>query len=1084
MRYAPLLWLACVPVLPFAARAQTGGVTFTDAAHFAVHLGQDAGTAESVWVQMPLSGRALVFRSAEPLPRSLKTLSLLVRAVERVGSQVVSYHVVCDTHDIAPDEQIAISQDWQPVVFSVPDGLPEESWRLEVESEGKVRIQLLLPADPDIPWSAEQALRQMIARCTASGNLSDLRAAWRALGVVTPDSRDVATGLRQTAELSATAGDTKGAVDAYLDALDANGRQVADARSPDLGYGANRAALDFSAQAQSRLLQIARAASGEAAALAYRAAASHYPLRPDGKEAALACAREEVRLGNVQEAVAWLAMLFDAGGDHDAVATPVRLAENQRHLDAISKPTDAALLRDGMALLLECTGAKTGDTLPATAIDDMVTAWQAGEAAGISGDAPTCAEHFTEVASNAEGTDIALCARVALSQWLRYLGYFVEAERALPPASSSTAAALEQWRSFQQGRLRMSQGSYADAQAAFERAAAGPGALVCAYASLYTGECLEFQGAWDRAGEGYSRLSQACSIPEVRMKAAAWLRRLQGIGAECRPAFGQSAFYWGEDRQTRGGWDAYGHELFIVCGRMAPADLMGGAAAPVAYNVTTSDPNRHYWWWNWHSVAPHPSVLREPLPFDATASNWDDGGEKYGLGRGPDLLVELPIPDGLHRLSLYVVNDFNYYEPNREYTMYLLDGDANVLAGCAVRDFEGGVYHHFALLGPRTVTVRLCRNLSMNTLLQGVFIDRLDTGPDLAPQADCYGPLSDLIEGASAADLTDAVGLCDGRVRGDAVASLLGNPPGSLAEAWRSWRLLNAYGAGCAYEREHIDRIKSAVASAVGEDALTGFWSGTADAQLAAGRRAGAILFTRFAVEAGSDISLPTERRLDVLCDALARMQTKCDYYIGTPGGPATPPHVGPVDDEHSRELAEECVTVARAGLPQDAAHAFLAGLARECLQHGAPSLARYFYESAGVDDLSHSDTYGYSRCCTDPQVWAQMLQRVLPSAGTEGLPHESCLRLSLIDAYAETGAYADAETQVELLEQLGPEHESAKANGIYNLATHMMVRGNKDGAATWYRLLLDRYPHTPFAQLAQKQLDGGLRLPWEGKTR
>jgi hypothetical protein len=121
-----------------------------------------------------------------------------------------------------------------------------------------------------------------------------------------------------------------------------------------------------------------------------------------------------------------------------------------------------------------------------------------------------------------------------------------------------------------------------------------------------------------------------------------------------------------------------------------------------------------------------PSVLYNPCDDLRRAANWDDHGEAYPVGAGPDLVVECPVPEGLHRLSLYFVNDHNYYEPNRDYTVEVTDATGALAAASGVRHFLNGVYKLFGVRGPQALSIRIRRNGSVNVVLGGIFLDRLE----------------------------------------------------------------------------------------------------------------------------------------------------------------------------------------------------------------------------------------------------------------------------------------------------------------------------------------------------------------------
>ena len=248
-------------------------------------------------------------------------------------------------------------------------------------------------------------------------------------------------------------------------------------------------------------------------------------------------------------------------GDHDATGATLRPPENQAHLDAIGKPTDPAALAEALRGLLRCAG----ESLPDDKLSGAVAAWLAGEQAGLSRDGTACAAQFSLAADLGAGTAVTACARVVLSQWLWYLGLFREAEGALPRAEEAVLPAVRQWRDLHLGRLWAAQGVYASAQEAFGAAAAGPSPLLSEHARLLQGECLEFRGLWEDAGQLYTALAKEATAPTARRLAHYWTRRVQECSRQYRAAFGTVAHYWGEDRQTQNGG-----------GEGCPALLAGG----------------------------------------------------------------------------------------------------------------------------------------------------------------------------------------------------------------------------------------------------------------------------------------------------------------------------------------------------------------------------------------------------------------------------------------------------------------------------------------------------------------------------
>jgi hypothetical protein len=181
-----------------------------------------------------------------------------------------------------------------------------------------------------------------------------------------------------------------------------------------------------------------------------------------------------------------------------------------------------------------------------------VDVWLRAETAGLHRDRAECEREFNRVAADAAGTVIEPCARIALSEWLLYLGYFIEGERALP-AAPGRYPGVAQWRAFQQGRLAVSQGIYDEGERAYAAATAGPSPVLADYARLYRGECLEFSGQWPQACKVYEDLSRTASAPDAARRAKFATSRLTGVAKEYKPAFEQTAYYWAKTARRKAG---------------------------------------------------------------------------------------------------------------------------------------------------------------------------------------------------------------------------------------------------------------------------------------------------------------------------------------------------------------------------------------------------------------------------------------------------------------------------------------------------------------------------------------------------
>jgi len=137
---------------------------------------------------------------------------------------------------------------------------------------------------------------------------------------------------------------------------------------------------------------------------------------------------------------------------------------------------------------------------------------------------------------------------------------------------------------------------------------------------------------------------------------------------------------------------------------------------------------------------PRPVSLYSPVDGFRIETTWDDHSETYPPAYdGPDVWVTVTVPEGLHRLSLYVTNKdghnggpFTY----RDYPVDLLPYRAKMAAAMALKplararilNFQNGMYKSFVVRGPGKYYVRVRRNGSFCTLLAGVFVDKM-AGP-------------------------------------------------------------------------------------------------------------------------------------------------------------------------------------------------------------------------------------------------------------------------------------------------------------------------------------------------------------------
>jgi len=118
----------------------------------------------------------------------------------------------------------------------------------------------------------------------------------------------------------------------------------------------------------------------------------------------------------------------------------------------------------------------------------------------------------------------------------------------------------------------------------------------------------------------------------------------------------------------------------------------------------------------------------------------DDHGEVGDpLDRdGPGLLLKVEVPPGVHRMSLYLLspNGHDTGERNRDYVIEVKPWQGNLkdldaapaLARARGNELWTGVWKQFVVSGPATYGVSIRRNASFNTILPGIFLDKL-AGP-------------------------------------------------------------------------------------------------------------------------------------------------------------------------------------------------------------------------------------------------------------------------------------------------------------------------------------------------------------------
>jgi hypothetical protein len=227
-------------------------------------------------------------------------------------------------------------------------------------------------------------------------------------------------------------------------------------------------------------------------------------------------------------------------------------------------------------------------------------------------------------------------------------------------------------------------------------------------------------------------------------------QRLDVFKTDLKPG---DSVYLGDDWRTQGDWvGRYGNSFAMLCGLDAGANTYTGEPG---YNAQI-DVGPHVRFGGLDAYVPNldasnnPHVLYSPTLGIRKEAEFNDRtyNRSYPFDwEGPDLWLDIQVPEGTHCVSLYFYNNdpqterFNKY---RDYDVQVLpwikhmEGENELpgvnkdavlnsapLSRARVTDFAGGVYKQFVVAGPAHYIIRVGRNRSFVTKLQGVFMDRL-----------------------------------------------------------------------------------------------------------------------------------------------------------------------------------------------------------------------------------------------------------------------------------------------------------------------------------------------------------------------
>jgi len=637
------------------------------------------------------------------------------------------------------------------------------------------------------------------------GNTDSAREAYQSAHHLAEDSLIGIQALESLASVYLSLGDFERAeatfekaVAAYPEIYDAS-----LAAQSATNYSRNRAALDTAVNyVVTRLTTLANAlekgGQPQAAALAYRKLAITYPYRPTSSVHTLKAAHLLREVEAIAAAIPFYLRLLSASGDRAYAAKAVS-SHNQPALDMVAKPTHFTTVTAAVTGLNACLPDRS--RLADAELEQFSLRWHEAlvttfEPFGQSGE-----DAWAQVAEGVHTQPWQALTRLALAECYLRNGYYFEAIEVLThisvPASAFPAVVQRQYHALSQAHLAL-----ADYQYVLQHGEHlfGPDPVTASEAMLDMAKAAEFCGELGEARRLYGRVTRDSKVDWHCRQADFALRRI----AQYKPYRQKRGriFVLPDDRTTRGDWYlGYGTRHYVLCAQNFLFDRAGGPGPKLEYKVHTTDPDEKSRLWVTAKEDPDPAALWDPVNRVYRPANRDDYGEQYPIAAGPDLLIDAQIPAGDHILSFYFVNDHNYYEPSREYTVALETAE-ETLAITDVAAFGGGVYKRFAVRGPLALTVHIWRNLSMNTLLSGMFLDSIEPlspppASVLAESADIPATLKaqlDLLRRASANDPVRAATYTQRFFEAEkALRRTIVQHPSSPLSSWALWTLSECY---------------------------------------------------------------------------------------------------------------------------------------------------------------------------------------------------------------------------------------------------------------------------------------------------
>ena len=507
------------------------------------------------------------------------------------------------------------------------------------------------------------------------------------------------------------------------------------------GYARNRIELDTLPGYPARQLKQTAAAHEAAdqplaAATLYRLLLFRYPAAPGFRAIAVKSGDLFRASGHTAEASVCYLRAVDTGLDR-CFSGKALLSTNQPFLNEVAKPPTRELLANAFRGLNECEkAAGTGFALDDTQLQAFVDGWHAALAETFKPYAGVWKSRWDELAAASPALPWGLLCGWAIAQSLLRDACFENAAERFDALSHSAARlpAYRDWMRLGSGLAYLGALDFGRAEDRLQKAAEAADRALAGDALLALSRCAELQGKWRKAAKRYDKVIWEGTVDRHRRLARFALSRVEELKAVGRLKARNALAVLPDDRTTRGDWAiGYGRSHYILCAQNYLTDREGGAGPRLQVRFSTTSPKEPGRLWVSAKRTDDPAALWDPARRTHLSANRDDRGEQFPIGKGPDLILDCKAPAGEHILSLYFVNDHHYYEPSRCYTIDVRDGDS-LLALAEVSHFGGGVYKRFRVTGPRDLRMRIRRDLSLNVLLCGVFLDPVPEARAL-PQA-------------------------------------------------------------------------------------------------------------------------------------------------------------------------------------------------------------------------------------------------------------------------------------------------------------------------------------------------------------